>query len=369
MSHAGEWLCRFCVGAGGRPLRNWSTNSECHRCKAPKGRAYKGPWVPAGGKQAATPAAAKRAAGAAGAAATQQRAGAGESEAERLRKRVKELEAKLAEGGGQVLVAADRADGGERAKTLRAELAALEKVTGAEALIAAKRAELDGLLAARREAQPLDTRARDVERAIEAKKKAIERQEQATSELKEQAAEIAKVLAEAEAKQAQLRNDLARLETDKAEIFRRRAEEAAADAKQEVLVSPQLFHKGLGFLAGRVLPEHAQQTGLSQEQIQAVVQLLSRMVTAATQQPAEQPPPTVAEPIPPLEQPAAQEGAGSAAAAAEDAEDEEMDEASWAAIAPKANAEELAALKLRLREKGLVVKGKKMGLVLKGNAK
>ena len=89
------------------------------------------------------------------------------------------------------------------------------------------RAQLLAIQVAKREAIPLDTRARDIERAVEGKRKAAEKQQQLIVDLKAKMEQLQDELVAAEEKEQHIKDDLAKLETEKVEILRRLADEAA----------------------------------------------------------------------------------------------------------------------------------------------
>lgn len=353
---AAAWLCKKCIGPDGTPWRNVAGADRCRKCKLHKGSSFykaAGSGSGSGGSKPGCPTTSKRRG--------TPTATTGNVD-DRLKDKIKHLEAQVAELKGSAEPAGGKSEDGGRLKVLRAEIATLEKVSGAEVLIGTKRAELEALTAVKRESKPLDTRARELERAIDAKKKAIEKQDQATEGIKGRIAELNSSLAAAEAKQKQQKEDLAKLESDKAEVFRRLAEEAAAEAKQEVLVPPRAFQRGLDFLAGRVQPAHLEAAGLAAEQVKAVLALLGHMVMEPTQVPTQVP---VAAGGPSLGQASNPTPQHTQLGGVEADEGEDMDEEAWIAIAPDANADQRAAIKARLQDKGLVVRGRRKGLVHK----
>jgi hypothetical protein len=284
------------------------------------------------------------------------------------------MEAKLQELDGMVAEpASGTADDKSKVKTLRSEIAGLEKISGdlAVAALAAKKAELAAIVLARREAQPLDTRAKDIERVVEAKRKAADKQAQHVADLESKLSQLQKDLAAAKAKELQAKEELATAEADKAVILRRVADEAAADANLAPPVHPKVVLQGLSSLCGQVQPAHCQHLGMSPEQIKAVVDMLAAMlqgpgpssgaaaaigemaVPGTPQRQPEQPmqvPPSQLPPPPEL-----QPGV-SLPAVVPTEDDEEMLDEDLAAIAPQAEAGELDALRARLKENGLWIR-------------
>ena len=90
--------------------------------------------------------------------------------------------------------------------------------------------------------------------------------------------QLQKELTEAEAKEQQIKDELAKIETEKVEVLRRLAEEAAVEAKVEMPLQPKLLLQGLSSLAGQMQQAHCQVSGLSPDQIKAVSDMLSGML-------------------------------------------------------------------------------------------
>ena len=162
--------------------------------------------------------------------------------------------------------------GEARAKVLRTEIAALVGITGssAENALAEKRAELLAIQLARREAKPLDTRAKDIEKVVEGKRKAVDKQQQHVVDLKAKIVQLQEDLTAAQAKDLQLKEELAKVEAEKVDILRRVAEEAAVEANVGSL-QPKVLLQGLATLEQLLQPAHCQLSGLSVEQFKVVL--------------------------------------------------------------------------------------------------
>lgn len=275
-------------------MRNWGTNKSCHRCKVAKGGCFlrlagagsgspsisvrqRGNLAVAGGAGAAKPAASFGQAG-----------GAEKEKAEnaRLQRRLQDLEAKVVELGGQAAGASAEQSGEDaRAKVLRAEIAALEKITGVETALGDKRAELLAIQVAKREAKPLDSRARDIEKVVEGKRKAVEKQQQLVADLKGNLVLLQEEIAAAVAKEQLVKDELAKVEAEKAGILRRLADEAAVEAKLELPLQPKVLMQGLASLAGQMVPAHWQDSGLTRDQLKAALHVLTSMCQEPLQVP------------------------------------------------------------------------------------
>ena len=161
----------------------------------------------------------------------------------------------------------------------------MEKITGVEEALADKRAELLAIQVAKRESKPLDSRARDIEQIVEGKKKAVERQQQLVADLRGNLVLLQEELAAAETKEQQVKDELAKVETEKADILRRLADEAAVEAKVELPLQPKVLMQGLASLAEQMQPAHWQASGLSQDQPKAALQVLATMLQGPLQVP------------------------------------------------------------------------------------
>ena len=280
---AAAWLCKHCKGPDQTPWRNWADKERCHKCKLRKvachlkdvpksgsptksvrqgrGGGSGGSSGKGSGISAAQPAAPD--------AAAKKRIEEFTREAKAREAKLLALEAKLREAGGMEV---DTPDPRDDFKALRSEISHLEQATGplAEAALAEKRALLLARQAAAREAKPLDTRAKDIERFVEVKKKAVAKQELHVADLKAKLQELEEDLAAAQAKDLQLREDLAKAEAEKVDILHRVAAEAAAEAN---VVGPQpvVLMQGLASLEKQLQLGHCAVAGVSAEQLQAVL--------------------------------------------------------------------------------------------------
>jgi hypothetical protein len=295
---AAAWLCKSCKGPDESPWRNWADKERCHKCKlikkacylrdAPKGSPSKsvrhargGGGGGSGGKgsgvstaQSAVPDAALK------------------KQLESAMLRVAGLESRVQELGGMSTDdTAHTADDDSKGKVLRSEISALEKISGdpAAAALSAKKDELAAFQLAKREAKPLDSRAKDVKRHVEAKRKAADKQSQHVANLEGQLAQMQLDLKAAKVKEGQSKEELAKAEAEKAVILQRVADEAAAGANLATPPQPKVVLQGLSNLFQQMQPAHCQHLGLSLDQVKAFMDMLASMLQVP--RPAAGPPP------------------------------------------------------------------------------
>jgi len=216
------WSCGRCGTDG-----NWASRLQCRGCRNPAPQSTIVKARAAASAARADTAARKPAAG-----------GKDKGEAGMLREELRKARdenrklqqrvAKLAgeeEGSGKDIgkdkVEADEADGALLSQ-LREDIAALEKMAGAEALLASKRKQLDDALVAKRAAKPVDGQIRDVEFALDRRRKARQKKEAVAKDLRDQAKALEAKAQEAEAEQAVIEKDIAELEIKRNELYRRK---------------------------------------------------------------------------------------------------------------------------------------------------
>ena len=287
---ASAWLCKRCKGPDQAPWRNWADKDRCHKCKLLKVACHLRD-VPKSGsptksvRQGRGGGSGGSGGKGSGLSAAQSAAsdGAAKRQIEELTRvakardaRLLALEAKLREVSGMDV---DPPDVRDDYKALRSEISHLEQATGplAEAALADKRAELHARQVAAREAKPLDTRAKDIEKFVEVKKKAVAKQDLLVADIKAQLQQLTEDLAAAQAKDLQLREDLAKAEAEKVGILHRVAAEAAAEANV-VGPQPMVLMQGLASLERQVQLGHCAIAGVSAEQLQAVLAVLAAML-------------------------------------------------------------------------------------------
>ena len=287
---AAGWLCKSCKGPDRQPWRNWADKDRCHKCKLLK----KACWLKDVPKSGSPTRSLRQSRGGAGGSgngkgsglSAAQAAAAEKAAARRIEELTREtkakdaklqaMEAKLREASGGMEV--DVAEVVDDTKALRGEIAHLEHCTGphAEAALAEKRALLQSKQAAAREAKPLDTRAKDIERFVDSKKRAVAKQEVLVADLQAKREQIEADLAAAQEKDRQLREDLAKAEAEKVDILHRMAAETAAG--NGVASQPLVLKQGLVSLERQLQLGQCVVPGMSAEQIQAVLAVVGALL-------------------------------------------------------------------------------------------
>ena len=282
------WLCKSCKGPDKAPWRNWADKARCHKCGLLKA-ACRLRDVPKSGSPTNS-VRQGRGGGSGGSGGKGSGLSAGQpaasdaglkKELETTKRRLEDIEAKFLELGGVVAVPASAtADDDSKVRTLRSEIAGLEKISGplAEAALAAKKAELAAILLARREAKPLDSRVKDLERVVEAKRRAADKTAQHLEDLGDNLAQLLKDIEAAKQKDLQANQELATVEAEKAVILRRVADEAAAGTNLATPLQPKVVLQGLSSLFEQIQPAHCQHLGMSPEQAKAFMDMLAAML-------------------------------------------------------------------------------------------
>jgi hypothetical protein len=260
--------------------------------------------------------------------------------------------------------------------TLRDHIKRLTGIPDCAEQLAAKQAAYDAKLAAKRAAKPVDLRIRDLESKVGDMAKAVERKRSRVAELRDQQSKVAKELAEAEADEQKAAAKLAELEAQKVEAYNRRAQEAAEAAKVVLPVPPQQFSGALDGFWKQLQPTHFQQAGCPADKVKEVSDMFGQLVAMALRLQAAPPQKSgdpCSGPAATAPQVAAEgldgkgPGGGVEGGEKEPAgrgpeddgldDDEEMEQDELlASIVPQAGADELSALKTRLREQGLWVR-------------
>ena len=343
----GDWCCRVCRGPNGQAWRNWASKTHCHKCKAPKGKVHD-----AAATKQGCPTISKRQ--------FEQK----EAEISKLRRELAQAQGKVAKFSNQGQPPKEEPTEAEDPFSLEHYLKERAHYPDGHPMAGC----LDGIIKTKRDEklkkQPQSVTLAKADRQVVHKRAAVDKAE-------ERLQSAAKQLKEAEAAKQKALEEL-----QEAEEHRRRVVQELGDTSAEGLAPDKLVGDF------RAVLEHLQeadfeQAGVAPEQAVAVFNQFGFLVSMAKKRLAIQLQAGPTQPAPaaaPAPMPAAaatlqgdgRRAAGQAALAAptdpsqvaiEDQEDdEEMGHEVWAAIAPQAGAEELVALKARLRESGLWVR-------------
>jgi len=239
-----DWKCSRCVGHDGKPWRNRGWRDACAKCKVHKGKCF-------GGKADSPPGTsptvssrrtvdvkdkAKDKAKDRAKPAGDKRLGALEAEIAQLKAAAEKREATIAalqdgrmavdDGLGEV----DGSDAKERIKLCRGVLADIDKFGPDKAAFFAEARErtaqeLQALLLCQRESKPLDQRAKDLERALESARRQHAKAKEKTEGLQAELRLLQESVAAAGAAEQEALDKLTKLESEQADVLRRRADE------------------------------------------------------------------------------------------------------------------------------------------------
>ena len=210
-----DWYCKSCKGRDGKPFRNFGHRAECHLCHISKGSCFWKKIDP--GPPRAGPTFAERQV-------LQQKLD------EKYAKKLQQKDAELARLKEQLRKRGDTA-GGEDASTeqeeakedieaeleqLKAHVKALEKIPGAEVVLAEKQAELEAAVQKRQAARPVRQRLRGLQSKLDRKEKTLKKRQDTELPILRNAVEAAQqALSQAENEIQDLEAGVAELRTQR----------------------------------------------------------------------------------------------------------------------------------------------------------